>query len=112
MAETNGETGKRTVLVTGGTGLVGSGIKEFVSTDKEVRSSLRKVCLLGYFVARFFVVILCKQVFQLLCGCMQLFSLGDYTKVLGGNVKKSSSSRPGLLSRFPLSAFLCISLFE
>lgn len=36
MAETNGEAGKRMVMVTGGTGLVGCGIKEFVSTDKEV----------------------------------------------------------------------------
>lgn len=39
MAETNGEAGKRKVMVTGGTGLVGSGIQEFVSTDKEVRTS-------------------------------------------------------------------------
>lgn len=74
MAETNGETGKRTVMVTGGTGLVGSGIKEFVSTDKEVRSSLHKVYLVGSFVAKCHVVILCKQVFQLLWVSATCFS--------------------------------------
>lgn len=30
---------KRVVMVTGGTGLVGSGIKEFVDSDPEVRGS-------------------------------------------------------------------------
>lgn len=38
MAETNGAdaAAKKVVMVTGGTGLVGSGIKEFVATDTEV----------------------------------------------------------------------------
>lgn len=38
MADTNGDANaKKVVMVTGGTGLVGVGIKEFVSTDPEVR---------------------------------------------------------------------------
>lgn len=39
MAETAGSDAapKKVVMITGGTGLVGSGIKEFVSNDAEVR---------------------------------------------------------------------------
>lgn len=39
MAETNGAdaAAKKVVMVTGGTGLVGCGIKEFVASDPEVR---------------------------------------------------------------------------
>lgn len=39
MAETSGADAvpKKVVMVTGGTGLVGCGIKEFVSSDAEVR---------------------------------------------------------------------------
>ena len=39
MAETSGADSvpKKVVMVTGGTGLVGCGIKEFVSSDAEVR---------------------------------------------------------------------------
>lgn len=38
MAETNGAdaAAKKVVMITGGTGLVGCGIKEFVSSDAEV----------------------------------------------------------------------------
>lgn len=36
MSEANESSSKRKVMVTGGTGLVGHGIKEFVSTDAEV----------------------------------------------------------------------------
>ena len=40
MADTNGEAqSKKVVMVTGGTGLVGVGIKEFVESDAEVRNS-------------------------------------------------------------------------
>lgn len=40
MAETNGAdaAAKKVVMITGGTGLVGSGIKEFVDSDAEVSS--------------------------------------------------------------------------
>lgn len=40
MAETNGADAgaKKVVMITGGTGLVGCGIKEFVATDTEVSS--------------------------------------------------------------------------
>lgn len=38
MSDNNGDaSAKKVVMVTGGTGLVGVGIKEFVSTDPEVR---------------------------------------------------------------------------
>lgn len=40
MSETNESSSKKKVMVTGGTGLVGQGIKEFVSTDSEVICSL------------------------------------------------------------------------
>lgn len=40
MAETNGAdaAAKKVVMITGGTGLVGCGIKEFVASDAEVSS--------------------------------------------------------------------------
>lgn len=40
MSESSEASTKRTVMVTGGTGLVGEGIREFVSTDPEVYSVL------------------------------------------------------------------------
>ena len=65
MAETTGSDAapKKVVMVTGGTGLVGCGIKEFVSNDAEVRvlkiGENRHWCGIHHFAAALCAVLGC-----------------------------------------------------
>lgn len=115
MSETTGSTSKRTVMITGGTGLVGAGIKEFVSTDKEVIVREYSACADRLYVLYAFLFRLYTNnvaLFVRLEGQLQIGPIGfpQQTQIQRIALETSRPKWTKLHSVFFSSSALCVSL--